>query len=170
MEWKAFDLRPGTPPQGLPRPDTADQKAGQVLAGHAGQAAQEAGLLMRRAPLVPHTRPAMEANEFAKEQGKFDPYHRALFKDYWEEGKNLGDPAVLQQAGERVGLDPAALGQALQEGRYRDAVEEQVQFARSVGITGIPAFIVDHYLFMGAQPYAFFKQVMDRVLEERAAG
>ena len=170
VEWKAFDLRPGTPPEGVARPDTPDQRAGQPLGGHAGQAAREAGLLMRRSGLIPRTRPAMEATEYAKERGQFDAFHRALFKAYWEEGKDLGDLATLLQEAERVGLDGPGLGRALQENRYTGLVEEQVQFARQAGITGIPAFIVDRYLFTGAQPYSFFKQVMERVLEERGAG
>ncbi len=168
VEWKAFDLRPGTPPEGLPRPDTADQQAGQPLAGNAGKAALDAGLLMRRASITPFTRPAMAAGEYAKEHGKFDDYHRRLFKAYWEDGKNLGDISVLKEEAERVDLDSKDLGQALEEGRYDAEVEHQVRFAHEVGITGIPAFIVDSkYLFTGAQPYQFFKQVVDQVIEER---
>ena len=171
VEWKAFDLRPGTPPEGIPRPDTPEQKAGQILTGHAGKAAEEAGLLMRRSGLTPRTRPAMEATEYAKTRGKFDEYHRALFKAYWEEGKNLGDVTVLQQEADRVGLDSAEVGRVVQERHYAEEVEQQVRFAHQVGITGIPAFIVDErYLFTGAQPYSFFKQVIDRVLEERGGG
>lgn len=169
MEWKAFDLRPNTPPEGLPRADTAEQQAGQLLAGNAGQAAQEAGLLMRRSSITPYTRPAMAATEYAKEQGLFDPYHRALFKAYWEDGKNLGEKTVLLDTAEGAGLDRRELASALETGRYDQEVESQVRFAHEVGITGIPAFIVDNkYLFTGAQPYPVFKQVMDKVIEERA--
>ncbi len=125
---------------------------------------------MRRSPVIPYTRPAMEAGEFAKSKGLFDPYHRALFKAYWEAGRNLGETGVLLEQAERVGLDSRELATALEEGRYTETVEGQVQFARSVGINGIPAFIIDRYLFTGAQPYPIFKQVMDKVLEEREAG
>jgi len=112
----------------------------------------------------------MEAGEFAKSKGLFDPYHRALFKAYWEAGRNLGETGVLLEQAERVGLDSRELATALEEGRYTETVEGQVQFAHSVGINGIPAFIIDRYLFTGAQPYPIFKQVMDKVLEEREAG
>ena len=168
VEWKAFDLRPGTPQGGIPRKDKPGEKRiGLAVEGHLGEMAQEAGLTMNRAPIVPFTRPAMEADEYAKSQGKFNQFHLAAFKAYWEAGKNLGDLAVLQQIAMDAGLDPAGLAQAILEHRYTDVVEEQVEFARQVGITGIPAFIMDRYLFMGAQPYDFFKMVADRVLQER---
>lgn len=124
---------------------------------------------MKRAPIVPYTRPAMEANEYAKSQGKFAAFHVALFKAYWEEGKNLGDPAVLQGVAQQVGLDPEGLNHALQDRRYANEVEEQVEYARHIGITGIPAFTIGRYLFMGAQPYDFFKMVVERVIQEQTA-
>lgn len=126
---------------------------------------------MRRSALIPHTRPAMEATEYAKTQDLFDPYHRALFKAYWEEGKNLGDNAVLLEEADRVGLEREGLAAVLHEGRYTQEVEQQVRFAHAVGITGIPAFILNgKYLLMGAQPYPVFKQAMEKVLEERGDG
>lgn len=169
MEWQAFDLRPDTPPQGIPRSDRPGEKRiSMPVDGHLGEAAAEAGLIMKRAPIVAYTRPAMQATEYAKSQGKFDEFHLALFKAYWEEGTNLGDIQALQKLGASVGLNAAELGTALQEGHYAQAVEDQVELAREIGITAIPAFIVGRYLFMGAQPYDFFKMVMERALEDQA--
>ena len=126
---------------------------------------------MRRSSIIPYTRPAMAATEYAKEQGLFDPYHRGLFKAYWEDGKNLGDKTVLLDTAESAGLDRKELASALETGKYDQEVESQVRFAHEAGITGIPAFIVDNkYLFTGAQPYPVFKQVMDTVIEERGGG
>ena len=136
--------------------------------GHLGDLAQEAGITMIRASLTPYTRPAMQAGEFAKAAGAFDAFHLALFKAYWERGANLGDTATLKELGASVGLDAAGLEQALGAGQFAEQVQQQVDFAHSAGITAIPAFVVDQrYLLMGAQPYAVFQQVMERVLEER---
>jgi len=169
VDWQAFDLRPDTPPQGVPRQDKpGEQKIGKPVDGHLGELANEAGLTMIRAGMTPYTRPAMAACEYAKTAGKFDELHLALFKAYWERGENLGDTAVLQAAAASVGMDPAALAEALAGGAYAGQVQEQMDWAHSIGITGIPAFVVDdRYLLVGAQPYAVFKQLMDRVLEER---
>ena len=168
VEWKAFDLRPGIPQEGTPRTDRpGENKIGRPVDGALGETAREAGLVMNRAGLVPFTRPAMEAGEYAKSQERFDQFHKAAFKAYWEEGENLGDLGVLQRVAERVSLDPEGLARALRDHQYTGVVEEQVEFARKIGISGIPAFIVDRYLVVGAQPYDFFKMVVDRVLQER---
>ncbi len=169
MDWQAFDLRPDTPPEGLPRQDKpGEQKIGKPVDGHLGALAEQAGLTMIRAGMTPYTRPAMAAGEYAKTVGKFDELHLALFKAYWERGENLGDGAVLQAAAAGVGIDPAALAEALDGGAYAQQVQDEMDWAHRVGITGIPAFVVDdRYLLVGAQPYEVFKQLMDRVLEER---
>lgn len=171
VEWKAFDLRPDTPPGGMPRKERPGQSpAGQPVDGHLGDLAREAGITMIRAPFTPYTRPAMQAGEYAKTVGKFDELHLGLFKAYWERGANLGDMAVLKQEAAAVGLDADDMEATLATGVFATEVQEQVDFAHRVGITGIPAFIVDgRYLLVGAQPYETFKQVMAKVLEERKA-
>lgn len=155
----------------MPRTERPGQSTiGKPVDGHLGDLAREAGLTMIRAPFIPYTRPAMQAGEYAKTVGKFDEFHRALFRAYWERGANLGDPEVLKAEAAATGIDPHGLEQALREGTFADEVQRQVDFAHRVGITGIPAFIVDdRYLVVGAQPYETFKRVMERVLDERRA-
>lgn len=167
VEWLAFDLRPNTPPEGIPRTDPPGEKrVGLPVDGHLGEMAQEAGIIMRRPPIVAYTRSSMEVGELAKAQGKFDDYHLGALKAYWEDGKNIGDLKVLQEIGAHAGLDPAEIAEVLQDRRYAQAVQGQVDFAHQIGITGIPAYIVGRYLFTGAQQYDFFKMVADKVLAE----
>lgn len=169
VEWRAFDLRPGTPPEGIVRtPRPGEPSPGELVSGHLGEMAQAAGLVMRRAPITPYTRPAFEANEFAREHGRSEEFHLAAFKAYWEDGKNLGDRAVLKELAAGCGLDPDLLSHHLDHGTYAQQVQEQIDEAHGYGITGIPAFILGRYLFMGAQPYEFFQQVMERVLQEQS--
>lgn len=170
VEWKAFELRPGTPPQGIVRaPRPGDPEPGQPVTGHLGDMAQESGLVMRRAPVVPFTRPVFEAAEYAKAQGRFDEFHWAAFKAYWEDGKNLGDTAALKEIAYGSGLDPEGLKSCLETNQYTKTVEEQIEEAHHYGITGIPAFIIGKYLFMGAQPYEFFQKVVEQVQKEAAS-
>jgi RNA polymerase sigma-70 factor (ECF subfamily) len=56
-----------------------------------------------------------ELTEFAREQGAFASYHRALFEAYFGEGRDIGDEAVLAELGAACGLDPDALRQSLEE-------------------------------------------------------
>ena len=113
----------------------------------------------------------MEATEHAKRHGIGEPFHKRLLKAYWEDGRDLEDRAVLREAAEGAGLSWPDMERSLDEGTYAEAVEEQMEVAQQSGITGIPAYVIaDKYLVMGAQPYTLFKQVVDRVIEERSAG
>ena len=121
---------------------------------------------MRRSPHTPYTAPALEATEHAKQHGIEIPFHHAVYRAFWERGENIEELSVLQAAAIEVGLDPEQLAEALRQQTHTNTVQQQYQEALSHGINGIPAFSIGKYLFTGAQPFEFFKQVIDRVLEE----
>jgi predicted DsbA family dithiol-disulfide isomerase len=127
--------------------------------------AEEAGLIMKRASITPYTMYALEATEYAQEQGQFDDFHLAAYKAYWEDGKNLGDIAVIEELASKCGLNWPELSERLDSGYYRETVMSQFQQAVNLGIRGIPAFIVGNQLFTGAQPYDIFKLAMARAQE-----
>ena len=165
MQWKAFELRPGTPPEGIPRPFKPGES--NELTGHMKEAAEGVGLVkMRRQPLTPNCRPSLEAAEFAKYKGKFDEYHKSTFKAFWEESKNIGDPEVLKGILEGCGLDWEEFSSPANNGRYAQRVEAQLAESRRYGIRGIPAFILDKYLIEGAQPYEVFQKAMELIQKE----
>jgi len=131
-------------------------------------AAEEAGLTkMRRQEVTPYTIPAFEASEFAKEKDKFDDFHKAVFKAFWEEGRNIGTDDVLRGLFEECGMDWGEYEESGGGGSYRPSVDQQLMQARAYGIAGVPAFIMDRYLISGAQPYEVFQQVMERIEQDR---
>lgn len=128
--------------------------------------AREAGFVMKRSPHTPYTVPALEATEYAKEMGLEMPFHHACFRALWERGEDIEKTEVLSAVAEEVGLDPRGLEEALRKRTYADAVQASYQQAIAYGINGIPAFTIGRYLFTGAHPYDFFKEVVERVLQE----
>lgn len=166
INYKSFYLRPDIPPEGNVRPLREGEKIGGSLTGHIGDAADEAGLTMRRAPLTPNTRMAFEASEFAKDKGLFEQFHRVCYSAFWEDGVDLGQLSVLQQLGEQVGLNASEMKDILDTGRYTSQAQEQYDEALSIGVSGIPSFIIGRYFFSGAQPYELFKKVAENVLNE----
>lgn len=158
----AYDLHPGTPPEGLPRSGSPYPPAYQE---HIRRNAREAGIEMRPPPIIAYTRLAHQATEFARDHGRLLPFQRAVFRAYWEEGQDIGDVEVLCRLASACGLDPQALRQALAEGRYAQRVEEQMRWARSVGTGGVPTFIFnDRFALMGAQEYEVFLDVARRIV------
>jgi predicted DsbA family dithiol-disulfide isomerase len=126
---------------------------------------------MESRDVIINSRRALSAAEFAREQGRFEEMHHALFKAHWERTARLEDVDDLVRIGVALGLDGDQLREAITEGRYESLIDESRQEAASVGINAIPAHIFGRrYLVVGAQPYETFRQVLDRLRSESGAG
>jgi predicted DsbA family dithiol-disulfide isomerase len=134
------------------------------IRSHLESIAAEVGLSMQQRDVIINSRRALGAAEFAREHGKFEEMHLALFKAHWEGTGRLEDIDDLVRIGAGVGLDVSALRKAIEEDRYAAVIDDNRRDAESVGINAIPAHIFGRrYLVMGAQPYDAFKQVLDRL-------
>lgn len=76
----------------------------------------------------------------------------ALFKAYFEQGRNVGDRTELLDIAESAGMDRAVITALFSAGADVDSVKEEIGMARDMGVTGVPCFIIDNkYAVMGAQ-------------------
>ena len=162
LEWKAYELRPGLPPEGIPR----TPKPGEVngFPPNLNERADELGLKLKRSPIVPCSRLALEVAEYAKEQGKFNQFHLTVFKAYWEEAKNIGLRSVIREIVQECGLNADEVERCLDESRYTQAIKAQSEEAKRSGINGIPAYLVGGFLIEGAQPYEVFQRAVEAAL------
>jgi predicted DsbA family dithiol-disulfide isomerase len=159
VEWRAFLLDPTTPPEGKPYPyppEVRAQRSGPMRA-----MAAEVDLTIADRDFVANSQLALQAAEYARDQGLFEPFHRAVFDAYFAEGRDIGQLDELRAIARAVGLDEAGLVAALEEKRYAERVLEDVTLASQIGITAVPAFIIGNRAIMGAQPYDVFEQVME---------
>lgn len=178
IEYHSFELAPDTPvdfagsevdflvgAKGLPR-----QQVLAMLDRVTGVAA-EAGLTYDFDRLQ-HTKTlkAHELLHFAKAHGRQLELEELLFRAYFTEGVHVGRLDELVRLAEEAGLDGAAAREALESGRYADDVQEDIDRARQLGITGVPFFVLDgKYGVSGAQPAEVFAQALSQVAAERAA-
>ena len=169
MSWRAFELRPEPVP-------TLDPDGGylhRVWGQSVYPLARERGMTLRLPPVRPGSRKAFEAAAFARDEGRFDAMHEALFRAFFEHGRDIGDVAVLREIGAAVGLDPDRLGADLAERRHTAGVLEDERLAGVIGITGVPAMVLSRpggggqaYLLSGAVPFATLAEAVDRALAE----
>ena len=75
--------------------------------------------------------------------------------------RNIGSPDVLAEIATELGLDAGDLRAALAEGRFREAVREQYDEARAVGVTAVPTFVAGGYALVGAHPLENLRKLMD---------
>lgn len=94
--------------------------------------------------------------------------HGKLFAEpsEWDTTPELAKEAFWRYA-EVLQLDPDALIQCIDQGRYADEVERDTNEAIRLGLNGTPAFIINGKLMTGARPIEQFIQVIDRELRQR---
>jgi predicted DsbA family dithiol-disulfide isomerase len=128
---------------------------------------------MVRRDVIPSTRRAHEAAEYARSKGpptpptpptKVRPMHAALLRRYWSEGQDLYAMDTLRGAAVEADLDPDELERAIESGAFRPAVEASIRAASQMGIDAVPTFIFDDRLAVqGAQELPVFRQAMERL-------
>jgi predicted DsbA family dithiol-disulfide isomerase len=120
------------------------------------------GLVYNPPPhVVPNTRRALRVTELARDRGLHRQVHDRLMQAYWEEGRDIGDASELLEIVVEAGLDEAEAAGVMGEDDYRDRVLASTREAQSIGINGIPAFLLDgRLLVLGAQPRAVFEQAL----------
>jgi predicted DsbA family dithiol-disulfide isomerase len=110
--------------------------------------------------------PAHEATLWADEYADGEALRRAVYRAYFVENLNIASTDVLSGLADTLGFDSQRLRAALDEGRYRARVQEQFEYARAAGITGVPAYIAGQYVMVGAQPYAVFQRLIETAQSE----
>ncbi len=103
---------------------------------------------------------ASEAAQCAADQGKFWPFHDALFA----EGALLA-PVELKKLAGKLGLNQATFDGCLDSGHHADRVAKDSAEGKSLGISGTPTFFVNGIRLVGAVPLDKFKKAIDAELQ-----
>jgi predicted DsbA family dithiol-disulfide isomerase len=110
-----------------------------------------------------NSRLAQELGKWADTQpGGGAAYHDAAYRAYFVDARNIGDPEVLIDLVEKVGLDPVEARKVLEGRRFKDAVDADWQKSAAYGVTGVPTFVAARYGVVGAQPYEALAQLVER--------
>jgi len=104
---------------------------------------------------------AAQASLAAHEQGKFWEMHDKLF-----ENQRALDRPALEKYAEELGLNMGRFKAALDSGKYKDKVDEELKEGNKIGANGTPAFFINGRSLSGAQPFDAFKAKIDAALAE----
>lgn len=119
------------------------------------------GIRFGNVTLLSNARMSLEAGEFAKDCGRFEPYHEAVFNTYFTRARDIGSWDIVRKAAETAGLDTAELKKALDEGRYLPRLAAVTDEAHRCGINSAPTFIINNtYALVGAQPVEVFRDAL----------
>lgn len=108
---------------------------------------------MKAPERLQNTRGILAASEYAREQGRLDPFREAAMDAYWKESRNLEDPAVVRDLARAAGLDAEATAAAMTSPDHLARIEATRQEASRLGVSGIPTFFIGAQRIVGCQPY-----------------
>ena len=110
---------------------------------HVYPLAAKMNMPLKRPPVQPRSRLAHEAAKWADSQGHFEEYHLALFRAFFEHGKDIGEIEILKQLAVDLKLDAESLQISLKNGDYTAMVLADEHEAGQVGVRAVPAFVVN---------------------------
>jgi protein-disulfide isomerase len=112
----------------------------------------------------PQARPAAEAAEAAREQGKFWEMHDRLFA-----AQRSLSPETYESAARQIGLDLARFKRSLDAHAGAARIEEDQRTAASAGATATPTLFVNCRRIEGAYPFESIRPVVEEELRNADA-
>ena len=116
-----------------------------------------------------HAMATAEAAMCAAAQGKFWPYHEALFATQkgWE---SLSSPAaVLDSIAGAVGLDKASWKQCVDSGKMKPLIDADRDRSAAAGVQSTPSFIIGDRVMLGVQPIERLRAALDSEIAKNGA-
>ncbi|QYK40752.1 MAG: DsbA family oxidoreductase [Paracoccaceae bacterium] len=171
VEWHPFQLNPDMPKEGTDRRAYLEAKFGgrdravQIYA-RVAQAAEAAGVPIdfERMERTPNTLDAHRLIHWAGLEGRQTAIAAALFRAYFREGRDIGDAATLAAIAGEAGMDATVVTRLLASDADADDIAARDADARRRGVSAVPTFLIARqYVVSGAQPVAFWQQVIDEL-------
>ncbi|SFN54204.1 DsbA family oxidoreductase [Proteiniclasticum ruminis] len=104
----------------------------------------------------------------AKETGKDSALLEAFYRAHFVDGIALNERDEVLKITENVGLKEEEVLEVLESDRYEENIAEDRAMASSLGITGVPFFVVDgKYGVSGAQPKTVFHQILESIKSDK---
>ncbi|WP_125610148.1 DsbA family oxidoreductase [Specibacter cremeus] len=175
VQWRSYQLDPTLPDHydGTELGYLAERKGmdpGQVagMFGHVAEQAAGEGLAYDfDSVVVANSFNAHQLLHLAGANGVADAVKEALLSGHFEHGEDIGAREYLVRTGVAAGLSADEINSALDTDEYADEVRQDFAEARSLGISGVPFFVIDRkYGISGAQPSALFSQALEEAWQE----
>jgi predicted DsbA family dithiol-disulfide isomerase len=92
----------------------------------------------------------------------FEAFHRSVFDALWEDGRDIGDPDVLEELAADAGVPEGTVAEILDDDATADELDAAFDAATQQRITGVPTFVAGDHAARGAVP----PEQLERLIEE----
>ena len=171
VTWRAFELDPSAPrvregdhASHLARKYGRSKPQAEEMIRHVTDVAAAEGLEFRLlSARAGNTFDGHRILAFAADRGLQGAVKERLFEGYMKEGEPIGEPEALLRLAAQAGLDADEVQAVLSSDRYADQVHEEEAAAHTMGITGVPFFVLGGKLGVsGAQPAELLVRALDQ--------
>ena len=164
VKWVHFPLHPDTPQAGRSLEDLFAGRGYDVPKMQAQMRArmQAEGLPYGNRSMTYNSRLAQELGAWADSQPGGEAIHDALFRAYFVDARNIGDPDVLVEIAASVGLPAAQAREVLDKRTHKAAIDADWEKSHQYGVTGVPTFVIGSNGVVGAQPYEALEELVKR--------
>ncbi len=83
------------------------------------------GIEMKPHSRLSNSRLALAASEFAKDKGNFHAFHDAVFRAYFNQGKDIGNLEIILDIAQGNGINREELKKVLDKNLYSDRLFEK---------------------------------------------
>ncbi len=166
VEWRSFELHPEVPQTGISLTQHLGNKEEEVI-NYIIDYGKDVGLKLNTRSLY-NSHNSLKLNEFALREGKFEAFHRAIFKAYLEDDINIGLLDELLAVAENAGLDKERARAFINSEEAEEIVVSSCREAQRLGITSVPSFIINRHLIRGAYPYDILKKLFLQAFSQPA--
>lgn len=173
IEWRAFQLNPQLPKDGILRNEYTSTKFGgkeqaKIIYERITSAGQSVGLDMKfnRISTQPNSALMHGMIYAAKTRAKENALIEAFFESFFMLGIDLTKTRNIEEVCLRAGIETDLVKSVTNDGKFLDRVEEDLFKAQQLGIQGVPFFIINKTIGLsGAQPPEVIAQAMSRSLQ-----
>lgn len=173
IEWHPFQLNPDMPRDGVDKRAYLADKFGEAQLTQVHLRLKE----MSRAAgaeidpdtpkRIPNTLDAHRLIHWAGLEGRQNAVVAGLFRGYWKEGRDIGNPGVLADIAASAGMDRAMIARLLDSEADADDIRARDEDARRKGVNSVPTFLIaQQYVVTGAQPPEVWGNVIRELVEK----
>ena len=174
IEWHPFQLNPDMPREGMDRRAYLEGKFGGKEGAVRAYApvvehAEKAGLNIQFEAMkrTPNTLDAHRLIHWAGIEGKQNQVVDALFRAYFEEGRDIGNHEVLADVADGAGMDASVVLKLLQSESDAQDIRDRDAHSRKMGVNSVPTYIVaNQHAVPGAQPPELWAKVIGEIMEQ----
>ena len=176
-DWHPFQLNPDMQPEGVDKVEYLSARFGgadklAAIDARLKDFATKAGVDLDpdKPKRIPNTLNAHRLIHWARIEGAQSLVVASVFRAYWTDGRDIGDPSVLADIAASCGMDRAATLRLLASDADSDDIRARDADARSKGVTAVPTFLIaQQYVLSGAQPMTVWSQVIEELITKAKA-